>query len=56
MKKFIIPIILSILFMGGAKQLNSELNVVGFLLAIMLGVGIGVAINSLLFKVKKIEQ
>ncbi len=53
MKKFILPLCLSVIFIVGFKQINPTLDVVGVLLAILMGSGIGVAINSQVFKKTK---
>ena len=56
MKKFIIPIVLSVILMAVAKQFNPELNLVGYFLAVLLGVGLGAGINSFLFKERKTDS
>ncbi len=55
MKKYIVPIVVTVLLLGTFKTVNPSLNAVGALLAILLGFGIGFAINSIIFKVKKKE-
>jgi len=56
MKKMIIPVGLSVLLVVVFNQINPGTNAVGILLAVLMGAGIGAAVNSLIFKEKKQEQ
>lgn len=53
MKRAILPVGLVILLNVIIMMINPDVEVVGNLLAGLIGLGIGVALNNLIFKTKK---
>jgi uncharacterized membrane protein YgaE (UPF0421/DUF939 family) len=55
-KRAILPIGLAIVLLVVAKLLNPQIEATGLIIAAALGLGVGAAVNNVIFKKKKQEE
>ncbi|MDX9871595.1 MAG: hypothetical protein RBT41_04125 [Clostridia bacterium] len=52
MKLFIFPVICAILLVIGFRQINPDMAIMGIAISALMGLGVGVGLNNLVFRTK----